>query len=164
VPALLDVVVVDRTVTSAAAEAEQKVAALREDMQEFLLYGIPKQDLEDVMTLVFKNADTDGSGTLDKQACTALSSSRCHCLQYAILFSKCHCGCTAGAECRCHMVSEWCAGSLSAAGLTFCFCACSHVLLSSSHSPSQRTPVRVCSPVTLSPVHRSSRCACKRQS
>lgn len=70
VPALLDIVGIDATVAKASAESNATVAALRANMQEFLLYGIPKSELEGIMTMLFRTADTDGSGQLDKHVRT----------------------------------------------------------------------------------------------
>jgi hypothetical protein len=55
----------------ASNKANELVAAVRDNMQEFLIYGIPKQELEDAMMSMFKRADVDGSGMLDKHVCSA---------------------------------------------------------------------------------------------
>jgi hypothetical protein len=39
---------------------------MRGNMQEFLLYGIPKQELEKVMQRTFEDADLDKSGQLSQ--------------------------------------------------------------------------------------------------
>jgi hypothetical protein len=67
VPAILDIIAVDESAEQASNKAKELVAAMRDNMQEFLLYGIPKQELEEAMMSMFKRADVDGSGQLDKK-------------------------------------------------------------------------------------------------
>eukprot|EP00892_Ulva_mutabilis_P003953 jgi/Ulvmu1/192/UM001_0196.1 len=66
VPILMDVIAVDDSAKAAAKDAQALVDGVRENMHEFLLYGIPKQELEGIMARVFREADKDNSGTLDK--------------------------------------------------------------------------------------------------
>lgn len=69
----MDVIAVDSSAKSAANDAQNLVDAVRENMHEFLLYGIPKAELEGIMARVFQEADKDNSGTLDKNVRTSIS-------------------------------------------------------------------------------------------
>lgn len=62
----MDIIAVDKSAKQAAKEAQGLVDAVRENMHEFLLYGIPKRELEAIIARVFQEADKDSSGTLDK--------------------------------------------------------------------------------------------------
>lgn len=64
---MVDVLATDAVTTEASAHASELHTAVRSNMQEFLLYGIPKGELEDAMMGMFRRADTNGSGVLDKQ-------------------------------------------------------------------------------------------------
>jgi Ca2+-binding EF-hand superfamily protein len=74
VPAILDVIAVDESAEKASNKAKELAAAVRDNMQEFLLYGIPKQELEEAMMSMFKRADVDGSGKLDKNVRSTMRS------------------------------------------------------------------------------------------
>lgn len=66
VPILMDVIAVDKSAQAAARHALELVEGVRENMHEFLLYGIPKQELEAIISRAFQEADKDNSGSLDK--------------------------------------------------------------------------------------------------
>jgi len=62
----MDIIAVDKSAKVAAKDAQNLVDGVRENMHEFLLYGIPKQELEAIIARAFQEADKDNSGTLDK--------------------------------------------------------------------------------------------------
>lgn len=78
-PVMVEVLAADSATAEAAAHASELHAAVRGNMQEFLLHGVPKSELEGAMTAMFRRADTNGSGVLDKQVRARLSSSSGSC-------------------------------------------------------------------------------------
>ena len=47
-------------------EREETEAEAREEVEEFLLHGMPRSELENMMMDIFQRADIDGSGSLDR--------------------------------------------------------------------------------------------------
>lgn len=74
----MDIIAVDKSAKAAAKDAQDLVDGVRENMHEFLLYGIPKQELEAIIARVFQDADKDNSGTLDKNVRSACRSVHVH--------------------------------------------------------------------------------------
>lgn len=85
VPAIMDVIAIDTALSEVSDAQAQLAAGARSSVQEELLYGIPREQLEAAMLNVFVRADKDGSGTLDKQA------------RYVSLLCPCSCV----AQCAC---------------------------------------------------------------
>ena len=51
----------------AAQQAREREAQNRKDVEAFLLHGMPKAELEQLLGDVFRQTDVDGSGTLDRR-------------------------------------------------------------------------------------------------
>jgi hypothetical protein len=66
----MDIITVENSARAAAKEAQKLVDAMRDNMHEFLLYGVPRQELEKVLNRVFEEADPDNVGLLSRNVCT----------------------------------------------------------------------------------------------
>jgi Ca2+-binding EF-hand superfamily protein len=67
VPVMVEVVHGLKARESAAEEAEAAAADARAAVEMHLLHGVPREELETMMSGVFQAADADGSGTLDRK-------------------------------------------------------------------------------------------------
>lgn len=65
----MDIIAVDKSAREAAKEAQELVDAMRGNMQEFLLYGVPRTELERVLNRVFQEADPEQLGYLNRNVC-----------------------------------------------------------------------------------------------
>jgi hypothetical protein len=62
----MDVMAVDKSAKRAAPENHELCQGVRDNMDKFLIYGMPKHELEDILLRAFTSADKDGTGRLDK--------------------------------------------------------------------------------------------------
>jgi hypothetical protein len=69
----MDIITVDNSARAAAKEAQKLVDSMRDNMHEFLLYGVPRKELEKVLNRVFQEADPESLGILNRNVCTDLT-------------------------------------------------------------------------------------------
>lgn len=67
IPVMLELLSAGQAANEAAQATEEKAQAFRDSVEEFLLYGMPKNELEDIMLKTFTEADKDDSGSLDRK-------------------------------------------------------------------------------------------------
>lgn len=67
IPVMLELLSAGQAANEAAQATEEQAQAIRDSVEEFLLYGMPKNELEDIMLKTFTEADKDGSGSLDRK-------------------------------------------------------------------------------------------------
>lgn len=65
----MDIIAIDTSARTAAKEAQDLVDGMRNNMHEFLLYGVPRKELEKVLTRVFQEADPEHLGHLHRNVC-----------------------------------------------------------------------------------------------
>lgn len=65
----MDIIAVDNSARAAAKEAQELVDGMRDNMHEFLLYGVPRKELEKVLNRVFEEADPENLGQLNRNVC-----------------------------------------------------------------------------------------------
>jgi hypothetical protein len=71
---MLDLLSAESAVTAAAGATAKAAQEMRENVGEFLLYGMPKSELESTMLKTFMDADKDDSGSLDRRVCSQAHS------------------------------------------------------------------------------------------
>ena len=71
----MDIIAIDSSARAAAKEAQELVDGMRNNMHEFLLYGVPRKELEKILTRVFQDADPEHLGRLNRNVCCCNHSS-----------------------------------------------------------------------------------------
>ena len=81
---MAEIIAADQAACYSSEECNIQAKAIRENVERFMLYGLPKNELEDMMLHIFESADVDQSGSLDRNVRTPVERYACRMRQQQI--------------------------------------------------------------------------------